>query len=306
MVGPLRSLAWLTGLDGLIDAIDSPAYTITDRIEIVPRGASLLWPFEWHVEQGTITEDIADRILALQLSPHASSPTQLTPYAKTNATIPAGISETPSALQLSSFTAFSRLGGSSREVLGMEARWAKGRDPARLTAVKIRKQAGDQLASQQLWFRGLSLSTLELTLAFFVPVITASNRENEFGPGMYTTDSLEYCLEYLRGGGAIMVFKSPDLREQTVWQPNLADWISLVSKWTKIPLAAASQETLPYMSSDFIMGPIRAPQAGQARRGSANRNLAPRQSDDNQLVATSYRGLQALANSLFMIIFVAT
>ncbi|KAJ6132530.1 hypothetical protein N7471_007745, partial [Penicillium samsonianum] len=34
MIGPLRSLAWLAGLDELIKAIDHPAYVIQDDIEI--------------------------------------------------------------------------------------------------------------------------------------------------------------------------------------------------------------------------------------------------------------------------------
>ena len=117
----------------------------------------------------------------------------------------------------------------------------------------------------------MSLYALELTLAFFVPAITASNRDNEFGPGMYTTDSLEYCLECLRGGGAIMVFKSPDLREQIVWEPSLADWTSLVSKWTGILLATANQPTPQYMSADIIKGPI------SIKKQPARRNLTPKQ-----------------------------
>jgi hypothetical protein len=225
MIGPLWSLAWLAGLDDLVDAIDSPAYTITNCIEIWPIGVGIMYPFERHIEEGTIIEHIADRILATYLSPRTAFPTPRTQYAKASAQIPTGLSETPAAFQLSSVAAFSRLGGSSSEVLGMKATFEKGRDRTGLTVAKIRKQAGGQLESHHLWFRGLSLSALESTLAFFVLAITASNRDNEFGPGTYATDSLEYCLDYVRGGGAIMVFKSPDLRGQTVWQPNLADWI---------------------------------------------------------------------------------
>ncbi|CAI7626819.1 unnamed protein product [Penicillium glandicola] len=42
MIGPLRSLAWLVGLDELVEAIDDPAYHIEDDIELIPFGKSLL------------------------------------------------------------------------------------------------------------------------------------------------------------------------------------------------------------------------------------------------------------------------
>jgi hypothetical protein len=62
MIGPLRSIAWLAGLDELVEAIDSSAYTIEDCIETVPLGAGLMWPVEWHIEQGKISSRIADRV----------------------------------------------------------------------------------------------------------------------------------------------------------------------------------------------------------------------------------------------------
>lgn len=55
IVGPLRSLAWLAGLDGLIEAIDHPAYTIRDEIEVVPQGAV---PVNWHWEEGHVPPSI--------------------------------------------------------------------------------------------------------------------------------------------------------------------------------------------------------------------------------------------------------
>jgi hypothetical protein len=46
MIGPLRSLAWLAGLDELVEAIDSSAYIIEDCIKTVPLSAGLMWPAE--------------------------------------------------------------------------------------------------------------------------------------------------------------------------------------------------------------------------------------------------------------------
>lgn len=38
----------------LSEAIDSPAFTIEDTIEVVPLSAGLMWPIEWHIEQGKV------------------------------------------------------------------------------------------------------------------------------------------------------------------------------------------------------------------------------------------------------------
>lgn len=38
VIGPLRSLAWLAGLDELVEAIDHPTYRIEDNIEVIPLG----------------------------------------------------------------------------------------------------------------------------------------------------------------------------------------------------------------------------------------------------------------------------
>lgn len=54
MIGTLRSLAWLAGLDELVDAIDHPAYTIRDEIEVVPQGAGISFPVNRHWEEGNI------------------------------------------------------------------------------------------------------------------------------------------------------------------------------------------------------------------------------------------------------------
>ncbi|KAL1988915.1 hypothetical protein VTN96DRAFT_6904 [Rasamsonia emersonii] len=76
------------------------------------------------------------------------------------------------------------------------------------------------LDSDSLVFCGLSLSTLELCLAFFVPFIKASSLDNEFGPGIYVTSNMEVAKDCAGSNGAIMVFQKPDERDLAVWKPT--------------------------------------------------------------------------------------
>lgn len=287
MIGPLRSIAWLAGLDGLVEAIDSPAFTIEDSIEVVPLGAGLMWPVEWYMEQGKISSEIASRVLG-HLVPHG------TVIGRDN--VPEGITESPTPFDLKGIAQTSRLERPSGRVLCMKTTFDK--KVGRLEN-KIRRQLDGCLDSGKCWFRGLSLAALKSTLSFFIPEASGSNRDNEFGPGFYTTDTMQVNLEYLRGDGAIMVFKDPDLYGAQVWQPSLDDWTAWVARWIGLPLSTAScQVPVQYQSADFIEGPIRSSQASE-RRGTL-----PQQSEINQLVGVSYQGCQILSNSLYLIIFV--
>ena len=161
----------------------------------------------------------------------------------------------------------------------------------------IRKLVGTPLESENLWFRGLNLDVLESTLAFFIPQRHSRNTDNEFGPGFYTTDSLTHAIEYVRLGGAIMVFRDPDLYGTKLWELDPEYWNAWAAKWKHLPLEIA-QQPIPavYSTADFIKGPISGGQQTGRR--------VPLQSEDDQLVACSYRGLTALSDSLDILIFV--
>lgn len=162
---------------------------------------------------------------------------------------------------------------------------------------KIRRQLDGRLDSGRFWFRGLSLAALESLLTFFIPETSGVNRDNEFGPGFYTTDKLKVSLDYLPHGGAVMVFKDPNLFRAKVWQPSLDDWTAWVARRIGLPSSIASREVpVEYQCADFIEGPIRETQT-RDRRGAL-----PQQSKENQLVGVSYQGCQILSDSLYLII----
>lgn len=251
-----------------------------------------MWPVEWHIEQGKIPSRIADKVFGYW---EVGTPPRDTLLVRDET--PRGVTETPILFNLKDIVGTSRVEKPSGKILCMKVKSQERIGPL---ATKIKRLVEGGFESGEFWFRGLSVAALKSTLAFFIPQASGSNRDNEFGPGFYTANSLEHSLLYLRGGvGAIMVFKRPDLSRSTVWQPSLADWTAWVAKWTSLPLAIASHPAPPqYDTADLILGPISAD-----KRGTGGSNV-PTQSEDTQLVAISYKGCQVLSDSLFMIIFV--
>lgn len=291
MIGPLRSLAWLAGLDELVEAIDDPAYLIEDDIEIVPLGTSLLWPLQRHMEEGTLPRTIWAKGSGNYPPVISSSLVTTIP-----GTAPTAVKETLNTHNFRDLYPCSRI-KAPEPVKCVKVRFDKN-----LTRLEknVRKLVGAPLESENLWFRGLSFGALESTLAFFIPERSSHNSDNEFGPGFYTADSLDYALEYVRIGGGIMVFKDPDLHNTQVWEPDSEAWNAWVAKWKHLPLEIARQPSpAEYDTADFIKGAVS--EIGQSVRGGS---AVPTQSETNQLVACSYEGCKALSNSLQMIIFV--
>jgi len=291
MIGPLRSLAWLAGLDELVEAIDHPAYTISDQIEVVPFGADVSFPVNRHYEEGRIPPRIWAK-LAETTSLLGLGDRMVLCYQ-----VPAGVSETPTALKVQD------LYGSSRIQATGTVKCMKVRHDKNLPRLEknIRRQAGQTLTYGKLWFRATSLPALESTLYFFTPERSTHNTDNEFGPGIYTTDKLEYALDYITAGtGAVLVFKDPDLQTTQLWQLHHQQWDAWVARWTRPHLTIANQQ-LPSeaLQADFIQGAI-SETRGRGRRG----NTVPLPGEQQQLVAASYKGCQALAECLDMIIFV--
>lgn len=96
-----------------------------------------------------------------------------------------------------------------------------------------------------------------------------------------------------------MVFKSPDFRELSVWEPTVEEWNQLVALWTQPSLSGIS-DNLPqaYRDSDIIRGPISAmPAQGKSK------SHFPVRSNTDQLVAVSYDGCKMLSKSLYTIIY---
>ncbi|KAJ5470583.1 hypothetical protein N7530_007940 [Penicillium desertorum] len=266
IIGPLRSLAWLAGLDELVEAIDHPAYVIEDDRSHSFRGRPVVATGSTGRRRDRTAHDMGQGL-------GKQSTVTAVP-----GTIPAAVKDRLNTHKLRDLYPSSRI-QSPHHVKCIKVPFDK--NMTRLEA-NIRKLVGAPLESRDLWFRGLSFGALESNLAFFIPERSSHGSDNEFGPGFYTADTLHFALAYIRTGGAIMVFKDPDMHSTE-----------------HLPLEIAQQPIpVQYASADFIKGAISS--SAQAGR----RVPVPTQSEDIQLVACSYKGCKALSESLELIIFV--
>ncbi|KAE8374524.1 hypothetical protein BDV26DRAFT_269787 [Aspergillus bertholletiae] len=205
MIGSNKSIFWLFGYDELVDVIEDPGYTLEHEIVKIPHGTSapgfLLEHYYW---EGKLTTDIVERYLAGRFEARA-------PTIRAMAlVIPSQVTDAPTNHQLRSLYPFCRVNTFPDTILAVSVKFNKRDD---ITMGAVRKALGDTLDidNDKLWFRGLSLQAFELSLVFFIPVITTTNRDNEFGPGLYVADSCEEVLPYAKNG-AIMVFKDPNFQ----------------------------------------------------------------------------------------------
>ena len=288
LIGPLSSLLWLGGYDELVSAIDDPSYVLEDEISILPEGTNCGWLVARLFDDCNIPRHLFDGV--------SRSETVMPAGRATNAPAPVGASLTPHSIR--------DLYPLSRPQCFPEtvhcAKLESDRNRGRLLS-KIRQTVGNRIVDgDNIWFRGTSFSALISSLAFFIPVIHGHNLENEFGPGIYTTNNFEYALDYAGRNGVVMVFQAPDFRNVKTWVPSSDDWNQLVANWLQLRLAI-TQGQLPddNRKADLIRGPIPQRQIQAARY-----NRLPVQSTVDQMVAVSYAGCAALANSLSMIIYI--
>ncbi|KAK1144700.1 hypothetical protein N8T08_005004 [Aspergillus melleus] len=299
LIGPLRSIAWLAGIDELVEAIDSPAYTIEDSIEVIPFGCTLRWPLRQLDEEGLISARILEQAYADTCHFDSWRYGRWRPCRSRGVKdeCPAGVGDSPVLLPLKEITRQNRVEGVSGSIMCMKVK-NNHKGPEYLEKL-IRRQAEGLLGSGRLWFRGLSMKALRSTLAFFIPQVSSNRFDNEFGPGFYTSDGLEAALNYIqKGSGAVMVFKNPDLLDATVWHLETGKLEAWVARWTSPTVDEVNEDAPPeYRSADFIKGPL-------SKRNDNQRGKREQWKSYAQLVAVSYKGCQILANALFMIIFV--
>ncbi|EAW22413.1 uncharacterized protein NFIA_010950 [Aspergillus fischeri NRRL 181] len=210
--------------------------------------------------------------------------------------IPDAVTSEPSRLCIADMYRFSRRQAFPETVLCLKIKCQKNKDRT-LAQVKKKLDETCNIDGDKLWFRGLSMVALTLSMSFFIPVISTGSPDNEFGPGIYTTNTFRLAVEYARPSGAVMVFKDPDLRDLNVWKPDLSEWQHLTAHWLQIPINGLKAPD-NYKDADIIIGPLSVKQS----EAKAKKRF-PDQGEQLQLVCTSYESCKRLAASLAAIIY---
>ncbi|KAE8150320.1 hypothetical protein BDV25DRAFT_113346 [Aspergillus avenaceus] len=161
---------------------------------------------------------------------------------------------------------------------------------------KLRNQLRDRLGLENgaFLFRRLTRLTACLSMTFFVPVISSTNFNNEFGTGIYATHDLGTALDYAGSNGVLMIFKDTDFREISVWKPDKEQWRNLTASWLQIPLVDLR---MPHeqKEADVIQGPFLTDpsMAKQQKR-------FPNQGDKTQIACVGYESCKRLAAHLLL------
>lgn len=285
LVGPMSSLFWLAGLDDLVDAIDSPEFTIHDEVICIPYNASIRSMLPLLSDGGQIPGAVYRNYCHPPMDfASAAFPVRVSP-------IPSSVTSSVQSHSLRDLFPFCHQQNFPRQLRSVKLPLQKR---LQHTCQIIERDFTNSLGGDIL-FRGLSRLALYSAMARFLPTINSNHADNEFGPGIYTTPSLELAIRYAGAQGAIMVFQSTDFQDLRVWEPSEEDWFIITTYWTGRVLSNVRERVPDGWESDIIRGAV--PRAGP--RSSGPRVPGP----DTQVVAVSNAGWSALAASLKMIIW---
>lgn len=290
MVGPMSSIFWLGYFDDLVDAIDSPDFTMRDEIICIPGNATIGSMLMHFYERGQIPGAVYRNYC------YPPPDFSLVAFPVRDFPIPPSVTGAAASHRLRDLFPFCRQQHFPQQVLSARVvgRGFSPKKRAHLTCQELEREYTSSLGGHLL-FRGLSRLALNSAMAWFLPAVSSSRADNEFGPGIYTTPSLEQALDYAGPEDAIMVFQNPDFQRLNVWEPSRDEWEVITTYWTGRTLSNAQERVPAGWDTDVIRGAIS--QSGE-RRG-ATRIPGP----ETQVVAVSNAGLDALAASLKMIIW---
>ncbi|KAL1846953.1 hypothetical protein Plec18170_008922 [Paecilomyces lecythidis] len=292
MIGSIRSIFWLFGHKDLVELVDDPACSMNNEIIAIPQGVrAVSFLLDRYDGENKIPRYVTETYEGLRW-PRSF---RVMP----NFAIPEGITENPSIHYIANLYPYSRPQSFPNNVLCLRMKSHKN---VQKTIMQVTKQLSGvlDLGNEALWFRGLSLRALTLSMSFFVPVISPNASDNEFGPGLYATKDFTTAVNYSHPNGAVMVFKDPDFRDLNVWRPDRPDWNSLTAHWLSIPLHDLKPPR-DYKEADVVVGALSENQS-QAR---VKKTFAT-PGECVQMACVSYESCKRLAASLVAVIYLSS
>ncbi|KAJ6190534.1 hypothetical protein N7519_000555 [Penicillium mononematosum] len=293
MVGSNRSIFWIFGYNDIVDVIDDPACLLDDEIVGVPNGVH---PASFLFARYANEDKLPRPVLHKYFDGRAPAPTPTTPFVIPAFDIPPLVSDEPTNHQLRNLYPLGRTHDFPSHLLCLRVKSKKKLEKTR-DMVQEKLRGAFDFEKDDLWFRGMNLKSLMLSMSFFVPVISTSNSDNEFGPGIYATNDFLEGAKYAQPQGAVMIFKNPDFRDLSVWEPDKDEWNNLTATWLNIHKRNLTISD-SHNDADVIKGPISSDQHEARKRG-----FYPSQSGIPQITCISYDSCRALAKSLVAIIY---
>lgn len=270
--------------------IDDPAFTITDELATVPLGTSPAdFLISHYSELGKLPRGVERKSLGFVDEEPLEAPETWAVFA-----IPQAVRQNVTTQNLRELYPWQRHQCFPQQVQVVSVKHQK--DPDVFHRATIKQFENGLLEKEGVFFRGLSLYALELSMVFFVPVIQSANKTNELGPGIYTTTNFNYAKAYAGAMGAIMVFQKPEFRDLEVWRPELPEWRHVIAHHLSLPHPKETPGR--YGTADVIIGPT------SERRTSQKGGSITQSAEVDQQAYVSHRACERLSGSLQAIIFI--
>ncbi|KAG0157453.1 Amino acid transporter, transmembrane [Penicillium digitatum] len=287
LIGPLSSIFWLAGLDKLVDAMYDPSIVLQDEVRAIPINVRVTWILEHLIEEGKVPRSMYDRyFFGFDQPPVVIMPIRLDP-------IPSQVGYRYALQRTEELFPAYRPQCLPRDIATVRVKRSQNKHC--LTA-KILEGYVSKLGGGSFLYRVSTRTALAALMAFFAPVIHNNTLDNELGPGIYTSNSLEWVLRFSSINNALLVFKNTDFRTLEVWNPPVSDWQHNVATWTRKSLSNVPDSVpLESKTADVTQGPI--------SESNSRKNCLPAPGKVSQRVAASYAGCVALSASLAIIIW---
>ncbi|CAG8395695.1 unnamed protein product [Penicillium salamii] len=294
LVGQLSSIFWLKGVEFLNELIRDPGHKLQDDIYRIQLADGRRWFFivEILFDQGMIPWRYMNRIsFEIESLDEALPEFSIGQNLAAKGQIPPQITTSAQSYRTESLFPFFR-SPVPLQIHAAKLNWNRNKGKF---AKGIESVLGDTVKGRRL-YRGVTQKAVVSLMALFCPVHSSAYADNEFGPGIYTSPSLQAAMTYCIPGSALLVFEDPqNLSRHTL---GGGEWDTVVRFWTGLQVGDLAERVPPnWRGVDILEGAI--------SRGETGPRTGRVEGEDIQVVGVSFRSFASLASALRMVIWVA-
>lgn len=292
LVGQLSSIFWLKGVEFLNELIRDPGHKLQDDVYRIKLGDGRRWFFIVEVlfDQGMIPWRYMNRISFDIESLDEALPEFPTGHnLAAKGQVPPQITTSAQNYVTESLFPFFRA-PVPLQIFAAKLKW--NRNKGRFVK-EIESVLADRVQGRKL-YRGVTQNAVVSLMALFCPVHSSAYADNEFGPGMYTSPSLEAAITYCIPGSALLVFEDPENLLRHTLKGD--EWDTVVRFWTGLQVGDLADRVPPnWRSVDILEGAV--------SRETTGPSTGRVEGEDIQVVGVSVRSFGSLASALRMVIW---